>query len=104
MTRFVTFALAIPLLLTDACNVTENENGSSTISLDENRIEQGAELVANEASEAREKAANALENAGPIIENSASDIEERAGRVADKVENVDVDVDLNTADDKPRAK
>ena len=43
-------------------------------------------------------------NAGPIIENSASDIQERAGRVADKVENVDVDVDVNTADDKPKAK
>jgi len=104
MTRFAAFTLALPVLLLGACNMTENENGSSTISLDENRIERGAELVANEASEAGEKAANAIENAGPIIENSASDIQERAGRVADKVENVDVDVDVNTADDKPKAK
>ena len=46
-------------------------------------------------------AAEALRNAGPEIEQSASDIKERAGRVADKVDNLDVDVDLNTADNKP---
>ena len=51
-----------------------------------------------------DEAANAIQNAGPAIEKSASDIKERAGRVADKVDNVDVNVDLNTADNKPAPK
>ena len=78
--------LAAPLLLLAACNVTDNNNGSSTISIDENRIEAGTDALANEASKAGAKAANAIENAGPELEKSASDIKERAGRVADKAE------------------
>ena len=90
---------AAPLVLLGACNMTDNNNGSSTISIDENKIEQGADLVVNEAEKAGDKAGELIQNAGPELEQSASDIKERAGRVADKVENVDVD--LNTADDKP---
>ena len=90
----------LPLLALAACNVTDNNNGSSTISIDENRIEQGTEALANEASKAGAQAANAVENAGPAIEKSADDIQERAGRVADRIENVDVDVDLDTSDRK----
>ncbi len=92
---------ALPLLLLAGCNVAENNNGSSTISIDENRIEQGTDMLANEASKAGAKAADALENAGPALENSANDIQERAGRVADRVENIDVDVDLDTNEAKP---
>ncbi len=94
------FTLAAPLLLLGACNVTDNNNGSSTISIDENRIERGTDILANEASEAGAKAANAVENAGPALEKSADDIQERAGRVADRIDNVDVDVDLDTSDRK----
>ena len=97
MNRSLIAPLAV-LLSLGACNVTDNNNGSATISLDENRIEAGAEALANGAEEAGDKAANALENAGPKIEQGAADIRERAGRVADKAENIDVDVDLNTAD------
>ena len=99
MNRLTTASLILPLALLGACNMTDNNNGSSTISIDENKIEQGADFVSNQAEKAGDKAANAIENAGPEIEQSASDIKERAGRVADKVDNVDVD--LNTADDKP---
>ena len=99
MNRSTTAALLAPLLLLAGCEVTDNNNGSSTISLDENRIEQGTDLIANEAAEVGDQAANAIENAGPELRQSASDIKERAGRVADKVDNIDVD--LNTADDKP---
>ena len=102
MTRFYTAAALAPLALLAACNVTDNNNGSSTISIDENRIEQGADIVANQAEKAGDKAANAIENAGPELRQSASDIKERAGRVADKVDNIDVD--LNTADEKPAPK
>ena len=102
MNRLTIAAVGAPLILLGACNMTDNNNGSSTISIDENKIEQGADLVANEASNLGDKAANAIENAGPELEQSASDIKERAGRVADKVDNIDVD--LNTADDKPAPK
>ncbi len=98
MNRLATAALVMPLLLLGACNVTDNNNGSSTISIDENRIERGTEMLANEASKAGAQAADAIENAGPRIENSANTIQERAGRVANRIDNVDVDVDLNTSD------
>lgn len=106
MNRLATVALLLPLLLVTACEVRDNTNGSSTISLDENRLEQGTDILANEAAEVGDQAANAIENAGPELRQSASDIKERAGRVADKAdalgEKIDnVDVDLNTADDKP---
>ena len=100
MTRFNILSLAVPVLALGACNVADNGNGSTTISIDENRIEQGTDLLANEASKAGDKAANAIENAGPALENSADDIQERAGRVANRIDNVDVDVDLNTNDGK----
>lgn len=104
MTRIPTLALLASFAALGACNMTENSNGSTTISIDENRIEAGTEALANEAEKAGDKAANALQNAGPEIEQSASDIKERAGRVADKVDNIDVDVDLNAANDKPKPK
>ncbi|MDQ3078011.1 MAG: hypothetical protein M3Q83_04125 [Pseudomonadota bacterium] len=88
----------LPLLLAAACSVTEENNGSTTLELDENRIDAGAEALANEAGQAAEAAGNAIENAGPAIEQSADDIQERAGRVADRIDNVDVDVDLNTSE------
>ena len=94
---------AAPLLALAACNVADNGNGSSTISIDQNRIDAGADALANEASKAGDKAANAIENAGPELEKAGADIKERAGRVADKAENIDVDIDLNTANDKPKA-
>ena len=100
MNRLTIAAFTAPLLMLGACNVTDNGNGSSTLSVDENRIEQSTEALANEASKAGAKAANAIENAGPAIEKSADDIQERAGRVADRVENVDVDVDIDTRDTK----
>ena len=104
------FTLAAPLLLLGACNVTDNNNGSSTISVDENRIEQGTDMLANEASKAGAKAVNAVENAGPAIEQSASDIKERAGRVADKAEALgdeierDVDAEVTTPAETNKAR
>ena len=100
MNRFNILALAAPLLALGACNMTDNGNGSTTISIDENRIEEGTDMLANQAEKAGDKAVNAIENAGPALENSADDIQERAGRVANRVENVDVDVDLDTSDGK----
>ncbi len=110
MKRSTFAALAAPGLLLAACNVTDNNNGSSTISLDEDRIEQGTEALANEASKAGAKAANAVENAGPAIEQSAADIQERAGRVAGKAEALgeeverDVDASVTTPAEANKAR
>ena len=97
MNGFVKSLPVITLLIaTAACNVTEEGNGSTTLSVDENRVEQGVDVVENGAAKATDAAAEALQNAGPTIEKSASDIQERAGRVVNKVEQVDVDVDVDT--------
>ena len=97
MSALKTLAL-LPLLLAGACNVTDEGNGSTSVSIDENRIEAGADALLDETERAAGAAVNGLENAGPAIEKSAADIKERAGRVADKIEKVDVDVDLDTRD------
>ena len=95
----LTLGLA-PLLLLSACNVTKDQaNDSTTISLDQNRIDNGADAALNEAAEATEVAANKIENAVPIIENSAATIKERAERVANKAQSIDVDVKVG-ADNK----
>ena len=88
----------LPLVLAAACNVTDEGNGSTSVSLDENRIEAGTDALLNETEQAADAAVNGIENAGPAIKKNAADIKERAGRVADKIEKVDVDVDLNVKD------
>ena len=108
MTRFILASL--PLFALAACNVTDNNNGSSTISLDENRIEAGTDILANEAAEAGDKAADVLRNAGPEIEQGAADIKERAGRVADKADALgeeaarDVDASVTTPAEANKAR
>ena len=76
--------------------MTDNNNGSSTISIDENRVEQGTDILANEAAKVGGQAVNAIQNAGPEIEQSARDIKERAGRVADKADALGEEIDAST--------
>ena len=47
MTRIPTLALVASLSVLGACNMTDNQNGSTTISIDENKIEQGADALSN---------------------------------------------------------
>ena len=100
---FPTKALCVlPLLFAAACNVTKDPgNDSTTVSIDQNKIENGADVLLNEAAEATEIAANKMENAGPALENSAATIEERAGRVANKAEALGNRIEARTDDDKP---
>ena len=95
MNRLTIFALAAPSLMLGGCNVTDNNNGSSTISIDENRIEQGTDVLANEAAKAGGEAVTAIRNAGPEIKQSATDIKERAGRVADKADALGEEIDAS---------
>ena len=100
MTRYAQSLCVMPLLLVAACNVTKDPgNDSTTVSIDQNRIEDAGNVLLNEAAEATDVAANAIENTVPAIENSAATIKERAGRVIDKAERVDVDVNVG-ADNK----
>ena len=100
---FPTKALcALPLLFAAGCNVTKDPgNDSTTIAIDQNKIENGADALLNEAAEATEVAANKLENAGPALENTAATIEERAGRVANKAEALGNRIEARTDGDKP---
>jgi len=87
MTPFAQALCVLPLLLAAACNVTKDPaNESTTLSVDQNKIENAGDMLLNEAAEATEIAANKIENAGPELENSAATIKERASRVADKAE------------------
>jgi len=102
MTRFTLALCAIPLLLTSACNVTKDAaNDSTTISVDQNKIDNAGDALLNEAAQATEVAANKIENAGPEIENSAATIKERAGRVADKAETLGNRIETRVDRDKP---
>ena len=102
MTR-LTFAIcAAPLLLAAACNVTKDSaNDSTTLSVDQNKIENAGDALLNEAAAMTEVAANKIENAGPELQNSAATIKERAGRVADKAEALGNRVETRVDSDKP---
>jgi hypothetical protein len=72
--------LSIPvLLMAGACNVSKDGNGV-TVQYDQNTAENVAADVSNTA-----------QNVGGAIANDVSE-------TADKVQNTDVDVDTNTAD------
>ena len=74
---------ALPLLLLAACQVTEDDaNDSVTIQYDQNTAEEAVSDTINGAQEA-----------GQVIANGAE-------QAADTAQNVDVDVDTNTADNR----
>ena len=102
MTRFNQALCLVPLLLAAACNVTKDPgNDSTTLSVDQNKIENAGDALLNEAAEATEVAANKIENAGPELENSAATIKERAGRVMNKAEALGNRVESRVDGDKP---
>jgi len=101
MTRFHQALCLTPLLLAAACNVTKDAaNDSTTLSVDQNRIENGADALLNEAAEATDVAANAIENTVPAIENSAATIKERAGRVGARAETLGNRIEARTDGNK----
>ena len=72
--------LALPLLAMAACQVTKDDaNDSVTVEYNQDVAENG------------------LEDAGNLAENVGEAIANDADRAADKVENVEVEVDTNTA-------
>ena len=79
--------LAFPLLLVTACNVSRDaDNGTTTVSFDE-----------NSAKNAVEDAGQAAENIGGAI---ANDVEQTADKVQNKVGDVDVDVNVSRDTDE----
>ena len=72
--------LTLPLLAMAACQVTKDDaNDSVTVEYNQDVAENG------------------LEDAGNLAENVGEAIANYADRAADKVENVEVEVDTNTA-------
>ena len=72
-------ALAIPLLLLGACQVSKDD-ANNTVSVTYNE----------------EVAANTAADVGNVAENIAADIGNDIDRTGDKIRNTDVDVNVNT--------
>lgn len=73
--------LLLPLLALAACQVTEDDqNDQMTVQYNQDVAENAADDIANSAEEAGEAVLNGARNVGNAVEN------------------VDVDVDLNSAD------
>ena len=71
--------LALPLLAMAACQVTKDDaNDSVTVEYNQDVAENG------------------LEDAGNLAENVGEAISNDVGEAADKVENTDVDIDVDT--------
>ena len=82
--------IALPLLLLAACQVTEDDaNDSMTIQYNQDLAENVAADVAVGA-----------QQAGEAIANAGEDVANGAEAAVDRAENVDVDVDTNTADNR----
>ena len=97
----------VPMLMLGACNVSRDDaNDTTTLTVDEQRVENTAEDVGNLAERAADEAGEALQNAGPAIENTAETIGERAERVGQRAENavdrVDVDVNIRNENEPAR--
>ena len=76
-------AFLLPLMLISACNVSKDEgNGTTTVSFNEDEAANTLDAVGNDAREA----------GGAIL----NDVKATTDKVADKVGNVDVDVDVHT--------
>ena len=72
----------LPILMVAACSVdTDPRNDQVTVGYNEERIENAADAVANEAGQVASDVGNSVEKAGQRIENEVGDID------------VDVDVD-----------
>ena len=72
-------ALAIPLLLLGACQVSKDENNGTT------SITYNSDV-----------AQNAAKDVGNTAENIASDIGNDVKKTADKLQNTDIDLKVNT--------
>ena len=71
--------LAIPLLLAGACNVERDKaNDTTAITINEAEVENTAADVGNQ------------------VGNIAEDVGNEAANLGDKIQNTDVDVDVNT--------
>ena len=77
------FAIAIPLLLLAACNVTKDGN-SVTVQYDQNTAQHTAADIGN-----------AAQNIGADI---ANDVQKTGDKIQDKVGNTNVDVKINGND------
>jgi hypothetical protein len=73
--------IAAPLLLLGACQVTDENNGATTVAFNEDVAREGAADVANTAEDIAGKIGN--------------DVEQGVAKVENKVGDVDVDIDVD---------
>ena len=87
MTRSI-LLLGLPLIALSACNVSKDaENGTTTISVDKDRVDAAADEAGNALEGAAGEVRNAADRAGPVLENAAEDVGAAASRAGDRIEN-----------------
>ena len=80
-------ALALPLLLLGACQVSKDDaNDSASVTFNGEVAENAAADIGN--------------TAGAIAADIGNDLQETGDKIQNRAENVDVDVDTNTQDNK----
>lgn len=81
-------ALAFPLLALAACNVERDAgNDTTTLSVDEQKIEATADQAGNLAEGAVDEVQEAARNAAPALKEAGRDIGNAADRAGDSIEN-----------------
>jgi hypothetical protein len=82
--------LALPFLVLGlaACNVERDAaNDSTTLSVDEQKVEGAADQAGNLVEGAADEVQEAARNAGPVLEDAARDVGNAAERAGESVEN-----------------
>lgn len=80
--------LGLPLLALAGCNVERDPgNDTTTLSIDENQVDQGLDQAGNALQGAAAEVGNAAENAGPVLEGAARDVGDAAERAGQGIEN-----------------
>jgi hypothetical protein len=81
-------ALALPLLMVAACNVERDPgNDTTTLSIDENQVEQTADQAGNLVEGAAGEVQEAARNAAPAVEGAARDVGDAASQAGQSIEN-----------------
>lgn len=87
MTRNILF-LGLPLLALSACNVDRDAgNDTTTLSVDEQKVDTTLDQAGNLAEDAAGEVKQAADKAGPVLKDAAQDVGNAADRAGDKIEN-----------------
>lgn len=80
--------LGAPLLALAACNVERDPgNDTTTLSVDENQVDQTLDETGNALQDAAGELGEAADKAGPVLRDAAGDVGNAAERAGQSIEN-----------------